>query len=157
MNTRAALKAFILVLVASTLGVTGLPSRAYSQLPANLFTTTGNVAINLGNATGWKLCVEPASSNTFQVSDIVLDTVFLISNGTGSVSQIPCVTNKPVVAADRNSNGIQDIEITFTQANLQALFSNFHGHKAHTVVLGLTGNLVQGGTFSGTITIQVNP
>lgn len=157
MNTRTAWKAFILVLAASALGVTGLPSRAFSQQPATLFTTTGNETIHLDNATGWKLCVEPATSNSFQVSDIVINSILLISNGTGSVSQIPCITNKPIIVSDRNGNGIQDIEITFTQANLQALFSNFHGHKAHTVGLALTGNLVTGGTFSGTITMQVFP
>jgi hypothetical protein len=155
MNTRTAWKAFILVLAASALGVTGLPSRAYSQQAANLFTTAGNEAIHLDNAGGWSVCAEPTNTS-WQITDVQVNTVMLISNGTGSVSQIP-ISNKTVIVADRNGNGLQDASFSFTQANLQALFSNFHGHKAHTVALALTGNLVTGGTFSGTITMQVFP
>jgi len=141
MNTRAALKAFTLVLFSAIIAV-GLPTPAFSQQQMNLFTTTGNEAIHLDNSTGWNLCAEPTNTQ-WQISDLIVSTVVLISNGTGSVSQIP-ISNRTVIVADRNGNGIQDASFNFSQANLNALFSNFHGHKPHTVTVTLYGNLVQG-------------
>lgn len=49
------------------------------------------------------------------------------------------------------------LEVCFSNADLNALFSKVHGKKPTSVLLGLTGNLVTGGIFTGNITIDVYP
>jgi hypothetical protein len=156
MKTHVALKTTVLTLAISTFALLGLARPAQCQFTVNLFVTGGNDAIRLADPLDWSVHVEPVGTQ-FQASDIDIFSIRLISNGTGSVSSIPCRTNKPILISDANNNGIQDANIPFMKPNLQQLFSNFHGHSAKTVVLGFTANLIQGGNCSGTITIDVIP
>ncbi len=156
MKVHAALKTTVLALALSTLAVVGFSTQAQCQFSVNLFVTGTNDAIRLGLAQDWCMHVEPVGTQ-FSASDIDFISVRLISNGTGSVSQIPCRTDKTIIISDANSNGVQDAELCFTKANLAQLFSNFRGKKPKTVTLLLTGNLITGGAFSGTLTIQVYP
>ncbi len=156
MKTHAALKTAVLTLAISTLALLGLTTPAQCQFSVNMFVTGTNDAIRLADGTDWSVHVEPVGTQ-FQASDIDIFSIRLISNGTGSVSQIPCRTNKPILISDANNNGIQDVNIPFIKTDLQQLFSNFHGKKARTVTLGFTANLIVGGSCSGTITIDVIP
>lgn len=156
MKTHAALKTAVLTLAISTVALLGLTTPGQCQFTVNLFVTGTNDAIRLADPLDWFVHVEPVGTQ-FQASDITINSIRLISNGTGSVSSIPCRTNKPIIVGDANNNGIQDMNVPFIKTDLQQLFSNFHGHAPKTVVLGFTANLIQGGNCSGTITIDVIP
>ena len=100
--------------------------------------------------------LEPVN-NSFQVTDIDVNSVYLFSNTypiTGDVDRIYPM-NKTYVVGDRDGNGIQDVEFCFSNADINALFSDLHGNKAHLVHLGLTGATVQGGNGSGGLDINV--
>ena len=156
MRVRGTLKTTTLVLAISTMAEIGFSTPAQCQFSVNLFVTGTNDAIRLADAQDWFVHVEPVGTQ-FTASDIDVFSIRLISNGTGSVSQIPCRTNKTILISDANGNGIQDANIPFMKVDLQQLFSNFHGKKPRTVGLGFAANLTTGGSCSGTITIQVYP
>ena len=156
MRLHAALKTTVLALAISTLALVGLSTQAQCQFSVNLFVTGTNDAIRLAEGQDWSVHVEPVGTQ-FQASDINIDSVRLIYNGGGAVSQTPCRTNKPILISDANSNGIQDANIPFIKTDLQQLFSNFHGKKPKTVTLGFAANLTAGGYCNGSITIQVYP
>gem|GEM_PF-3356125 len=127
------------------------------QFTARLFTTGSHTTIHL-SAAQWCVIAEP-ENNSFQITNIDANTVYLWSNTypiTGDVDRI-YPTNKTLVVGDRDGNGIQDVQFCFSNADINALFSRLHGHQPKTVHLGLTGNLVSGGWFSGNITIDVYP
>src|SRR5437867_3366785 len=123
MSNRAALKTIFLVLLVSTCGLLGWSTRAESQtLSARLFTRAPHNDIRFASGSGqWCVHVEPIGGN-FNVLDISLCTVVLISQGTGSVSQIPLNCTKPVVVRDSDRNGIQDIEFCFLKTDMHPLF-----------------------------------
>jgi hypothetical protein len=127
------------------------------QFTARLFTTGSHTTIRL-SAAQWCVNLEPVN-NAFQITDINMDTVYLWSNTyppVGDVDQIFPI-NKTFVVGDRDGNGIQDIQICFGNADLNAFFSNLHGRKPKTVNLGLNGDLITGGWFHGDLTIDVYP
>jgi len=152
----AILRMLCLTLLVASIGSLALPSVAQCQVPARLFTTAGNSIIQTGTGAPptWCVEVEPIGGD-FNVTDIDFSTVLLISPGTGSVSQIP--HSGSILVSDMDGNGIQDARVCFSKADLQALFSNFHGNKLRTVTVTLQGNLFTGGSFSGQLTIQVDP
>jgi hypothetical protein len=154
MNIRAAMKTGLLVLLASTLGSVGWSTWAESQtLSARLFTTGVNNEIHFtSGAASWCVQAEPINNN-FQVTDIDPCSVVLISNGTGSVSQISLDCTKPVVVGDADLNGVQDIRFCFVKTAMHPLFDNLHGRKPKTVTLTIAGNLLNGQHFSGDITL----
>jgi hypothetical protein len=156
MSNRAALKTVFLVLLVSTFGSLGLSTRAESQtLSPRLFTRAPHNDIRFASGSGqWCVHVEPIGGN-FNVLDISPCTVVLISQGTGSVSQISLNCTKPVAVGDSDGNGIQDIEFCFLKTAMHPLFDNLHGRSPKTVTLTVEGNLQDGRRFSGSITMQL--
>src|SRR5262249_9398655 len=155
MINRMFLKTASLAVLACTFAMSGWSTQAHSQLPARVFTVGTNNQIHL--ATGgafWCVHVEPIN-NDFQVTDINACTVVLICNGGGSASQLAYNCTKTTVVGDGDGNGIQDIEFCFPKVDMQPLFDNLHGRKPKTVTLGVNGNLVTGGSFTGGITLQL--
>src|SRR6185503_1069896 len=82
--------------------------------PAIAFTTGGNGTVRLASSKP-RNCVriEPLNG-VFQVEDVDLGSVVMVSAGTGSVGQIPAITGKTSVASDANQNGVLEIEACFS-------------------------------------------
>jgi len=133
-------------------------ARGECQLQGRAFEIGSYTSIHL-EASKW--CVElEAVNNSFNVTDIDVNTVKLFSNTypvTGDVTEIYPM-NKTFVVADRDNNGIQDVEFCFSNADINALFSRLHGNNAHLVHLGLNGKTIQGALwYGGSIDINVYP
>jgi hypothetical protein len=73
----------------------------------------------------------------------------MISEGTGSMSEIHAVSNKTALGTDKNGDGIDEISACFTKADLEQLFSNIQGTQV--VNVRLEGDLFAGGSFCTTL------
>ena len=122
--------------------------------PAIAFTTGGNGTVRL-NSSKPRSCVriEPLAG-VFQVEDVDLGTVVMVSAGTGSVGQIPAITGKTSVASDANQNGVPEIEACFSKDNLRQLFSNLPS-GSNTVTVSIEGDLTFGAHFVASLTLNV--
>lgn len=122
--------------------------------PALAFTTGGNGTVRLASSKP-RNCVriEPLGG-VFQVEDVDLGTVVMVSAGTGSVSQIPAITGKTSIASDANQNGVPEIEACFSKDNLRQLFSNLPS-GSNTVTVSIEGDLTFGARFVASLTLNV--
>jgi hypothetical protein len=128
---------------ATTANITG------GCLSALAFTEGGNNKTSLG-AGKPQTCfqIQPVNGS-FSIDNVDLSTVVMISQGTGSVSQIHAVANKTAVGGDKNNDGVDEISACFTKTDLQQLFSNLQGTQV--VNVRLEGNLFTGGSFCTTL------
>lgn len=132
---------------AATANITG------TCLDALAFTEGGNSKTSLG-AGKPQTCFQIQPTNgSFNISNVDLSTVVMISQGTGAVSQIHAVTNKTAVGGDKNNDGIVEISACFTKTDLQQIFSNIQGTQV--VNITLQGNLFTGGSFCTTLSHTV--
>ena len=122
--------------------------------PALAFTTGGNGTVRLASSKP-RNCVriEPLGG-VFQVEDVDLSSVVMVSAGTGSVGQIPAITGKTSVASDANQNGVPEIEACFSKDNLRQLFSNLPS-GSNTVTVSIEGNLTFGARFVASLNLNV--
>jgi flagellar hook capping protein FlgD len=112
------------------------------------------VKINIGsNRPENCVYIEPVDAS-FAVTDIDIATVKMISAGTGSVSEIPAISDRPVLIGDRDNNRVSDLGACFTKANLRALFGNLSGNQ-NLITIRVEGQLVTGAFFSGNVDVQV--
>jgi PKD repeat protein len=131
-------------------GTASTTATVSSEFPATAFTTGGNNTTSL-NAGKPYTCVqiEPAS-DSFNIADVDLASIKMISVGTGSVSEILADGSKSAVDGDKNHDGINEISACFKKDDLRLLFSALSAGKT-TVTVTLEGNLVTGGKFSATL------
>ena len=128
---------------AATANITG------TCLDALAFTEGGNNKTSLG-AGKPQTCFQIQPTNgSFNVSNVDLSTVVMISQGTGTLSQIHAISNKTAVGGDKNNDGIDEISACFSKTDLQQIFSNIQGTQV--VNITLQGNLFTGGSFCTTL------
>ncbi len=96
--------------------------------------------------------MEPIGGS-FDLTSVNPATLVLISPGTGSVSQIPAVSDKTLVIGDADNNEIADMRVCFRKEDLRLLFSNLTGKSTVTVTVG--GDVLTGGNFRAPIQIDV--
>jgi len=122
---------------------------AATCVSALAFTEGGNNKTSLG-AGKPQTCfqVQPVNGS-FNLSNVDLSSVVMISQGTGAVSQIHAVANKTSVGGDKNNDGVDELSACFTKTDLQQIFSNIQGTQVVNVTL--QGNLFTGGSFCTTI------
>jgi hypothetical protein len=140
-------------------GTNALTGSAVTQITvvngsaARAFTTNANRAIRLtsGKPT-WCVLIEPIAES-FSLSDIDLASIQLVSSGTGSVSEIPAITEKAVVLGDTDRNSVQDIEICYRKEDLRRLLSDVTGRA--TVPFTLRGDLLTGGQIVVSLRVDV--
>jgi len=148
-----------------TLTVTDNGDGVPAQTCSNAATTTANInlsctttvfngydTIRLGSGKPtWFAFVQP-SSGCYSNSDIVLSSFVLKYAG----RQVPAVTGKTSAGGDKNGDGIQEVRVTFSKANLQLLFSGTglaNGHNIVTVMI--EADLATGGRLSGETQVDV--
>jgi len=95
------------------------------------------------------LCVriEPIDGS-FDLSDVDLSTVSMVSEGTGSVGRITATASKQSHSADMDRNGVPEISACFARADLAQLFSSIRGR--HEADVAIEGRLRTGGDFRAT-------
>ena len=116
--------------------------------------TVGARKLNLGSGKPYyQLAIEPVGGS-FDLMDIDLTSIVLISEGTGTVSQIGTAAKPAPSVGDADNNKIEDMTLYFTKADLRQLFSLLRGSVSAPVAI--QGNLLTGGRFRGTASIDVN-
>jgi len=120
---------------------------------ARAFTSNSNRTIRLsGGKATWCASVEPVNAS-FDVDDVNASSVVLRSPGTGSVPEIPAYIGKFVAVGDADKNDIEDVSLCFRKEDLRLLFSNVQGKT--TLNVTIAGNLISGGEFSATLSVEV--
>jgi PKD repeat protein len=122
------------------------------ELAARVFALNPDKAINMKAGKPfycWQ--IEPIDGD-FNQSDVVLASIKMVSNGTGTVSQIFADPFKTAVDGDKDLNGVSEIQACFTKEGLKALFST-SGNGTYNVAI--EGNLITGGRFRGTVDIII--
>jgi hypothetical protein len=118
-----------------------------------LFVTSGKKLVLGSGKPLYSLQIEPMS-HSFDLMNLDLSSIVMISQGTGSVSQIGASSQKQMIIGDRDNNLIQDVTVSFAKADLRNLFSLLRGNV--TVTVNVEGSLVTGGRFRGTLAIPVS-
>jgi hypothetical protein len=120
---------------------------------AHAFLTGGERTIPIG-AGPPRLCVrvEPAGGS-FEPAAVDPSTLWMISDGTGSVNRIPAVSAKGAITGDSDGNGISELAACFERADLASLFQYVRGKRAIPVLI--EGRLADGRTFHASLTMTV--
>ncbi|HEX7077713.1 MAG TPA: T9SS type A sorting domain-containing protein [Candidatus Eisenbacteria bacterium] len=114
----------------------------------------GNKKINLNSGKAAECVqIEPINAS-FDLTELDLSTVVMVSQGTGAVSQISAISGKEAVLGDRDGNQIPDLTVCFMKSDLRSLFSLLRGQNVVTVAIA--GRLVTGGQIYGTVALGVN-
>ncbi|HEU4765151.1 MAG TPA: putative Ig domain-containing protein [Candidatus Eisenbacteria bacterium] len=125
-----------------------------TTLSANAFTVGGNKTTSLGAGKPYTCVQVEAVDGSFQNTDVDISSIKMVSNGTGSVSEIFADPSKSSVDGDKNGNGVQEIVACFKKSDLRLLFSNLAAGR-QTVNVTIEGSLVSGATFSAPLTMIV--
>lgn len=140
-------------IVANT--VTILKNRGAATRAARVFVagaTAGGALLLRAGGPEFALHVEP-SNGEFDANDVVLPSVELMSQGTGTVDHITANAAKGLVVGDADRNGVPEAIIPFTRDDLRALFASLQGRQR--VEVTLQGSLADGASFSGETTLGV--
>lgn len=103
------------------------------------------------NANNWtQKCVTiKADAGSFDITNVDVGSIQMVSPGTGTVKAVPCGKTAAVNLQD------QTMTVCFTRDQLIQLFCDVAGSN-NPVTVTVTGNLFGGGTFSGTIALKVS-
>lgn len=114
-------------------------------LAAKAYTEDGSRMLRLMVPEGtWKVTVEPANGD-FLARDVIPSSLALISTGLGAVARISAVSGKQALVADRNHDGVEELEASFAMSDLRRLFGPVRGRKE--VVATIQGDLLDGRRF----------
>lgn len=111
---------------------------------ARVFTQGDEGTIRLGPGTG-HACVH-IEPRTFDVDLIIPSTVEFAWSGLRVVAE-------NVTVADADRNGFKDVSVCFSRADLRRLFASVP-NLPRTAQVTISGSLVGGGTFHGTINLN---
>jgi PKD repeat protein len=121
---------------------------------ATAFTAGGNKATSLNSGKPFTCVeVEPVAGS-FDIANVNLASVKMVSMGTGSVSEIAAAAGKTDIAGDKNGNGVTEIQACFAKEDLRLLFSALPSGR-NQVDVTITGNLTTGGSFIAGLTLEV--
>ncbi|HTM00724.1 MAG TPA: FG-GAP-like repeat-containing protein [Candidatus Omnitrophota bacterium] len=96
--------------------------------------------------------VEPVEGS-FAVQDVDLESLRLVSEGTGSVSSIGGILAKGAAAGDRDHNGVLDLSLWFAGEDLARLFDRITGRRDVPVLF--EGRLLSGRPFCTRLVLSV--
>jgi len=138
------------------LGVIVVPNLAAGRiptLPARAFTTPESHVVRLeSQRPGTCVELEPIR-NSFRIEDVNPTSLVLRSTGTGSVGEISGSIGDVRGRADRDRNGIQELEVCFAQEDLARLFASVV--RTRTIAVTLAGNLKSGQPFRASFDLEV--
>ncbi|MEK7314917.1 MAG: T9SS type A sorting domain-containing protein, partial [Candidatus Eisenbacteria bacterium] len=97
--------------------------------------------------------VEPVGG-AFDIEAVDPNAVSLFSSGTGEVDRIASIQGKGAAGRDADRNGIADLPVCFTKADLRRLFSNLPTGRRKVPVV-LEGPLASGGRLHAEFDLEV--
>jgi PKD repeat protein len=118
-------------------------------LPATAFAVGGNTKTSLGAGKPSTCFQIQPDSDGFNISDVDLSSIVMISPGTGSVSQISA-SGKTSTDGDKNGDGITEITACFSKDDMRLLWSNLPSGTT-LVTVTFEGHMFSGGTFRATL------
>jgi PKD repeat protein len=131
-------------------GTAATTASILASLQARAFVSGGNKSIRLGSEKPkWCAEVEPVEGN-FSLADVLPSTLFLEHAG----NQIPALTGKSSAASDQDRNGIEEMEVCFSKADLRTLFAGLPSGRS-TVPVRVGGTLQSGAQFSAPLEVEV--
>ena len=92
--------------------------------------------------------IEPIGGS-FDLSDVDLATVSMISDGTGSVNHIASIASKGSHVTDSDENGIAELSACFSRGDLALLFGSIRGRR--TLDVTIEGRLGSGAEIQSTL------
>jgi chitodextrinase len=121
-----------------------------SSFAARVYTTNANRSVKLNSGKPrWCAQVEPIAGD-FAIDDVNLATAVLKYGG----NQIPAETGKSSATGDQDGNGIPDITICFSKANLRTLFAGLSSGR-NSVTVTVEATLASGARISGSVALDV--
>jgi PKD repeat protein len=118
--------------------------------PATVFNGYDVIRLGSGKPT-WFAFVQPMSG-CYSNADVVLSSFVLKYAG----KQIPADVTKTTINTDKNGDGIEEIRVSFSKANLRILFSGTGLANGHNIVtVTIEANLTTGGRLQGTTEVDV--
>ncbi len=120
---------------------------------ARAFTASGNRSIRLNSGKPqWSVQLEPIG-RAYMNAAVDLTSLVMKSTGTGSVDQIRAIVPKTVAGGDRDGNGVEEINVSFSKTDLRLLFSGIHGNGSATVTI--EGTLYSGGVLRASLDVGI--
>lgn len=122
----------------------GLPARAFV---ADRHRTTPD------SQSGQPLCIQIEPVNgAYDNLQVDLSTIRMYSNVPGSTANVTALSDKTMVAGDRDRNGIQEITACFGREALQSFLDGTQGRQ--TVPVTIVADLMTGGTLMATLDLN---
>src|SRR5207249_9665275 len=116
--------------------------------PATVFNGYDVIKLATGKPT-WFAFVQPAGG-CYANTDVVTSSFVLKYAG----NQIPAEARRTSIGGDRSGDGIEEIRVSFTKADLRTLFAGLpNGHNV--VEVAIEANLATGGILHGTTQVDV--
>ncbi|HEU4723999.1 MAG TPA: PKD domain-containing protein, partial [Candidatus Eisenbacteria bacterium] len=125
-----------------------------NEYSAFAFTTGGNGTVSLGSGKPFTCAQVEPLGGSFNLADVNLATIKMVSAGTGAVSEIPAVGDKTSVGGDKNGNGQAELGVCFAKADLRQLFSLLPAGR-NDVTVFIDGALTTGGVFRAELLLTV--
>lgn len=117
---------------------------------ARVFTTNANKAIRLGSGKPrWYAQIEPIGSD-FALADVDVSTLVLKYGA----SQISSEAGKGASTGDADDNGVVDLTVCFSKANLRTLFAGLPSGQNHVTVT-VEASLANGARISGSVAVDL--
>jgi hypothetical protein len=122
--------------------------------PARVYVEPDDRTVRLGTGRP-RACVqiEPLEG-AFATTEIVPDSVAMVSPETGLVPRIHALAEKATLVADRDRNGVMDLPACFAIDDLRLLFAKLLPGR-RVVDVTVEGALRRGGRFRGTTALEV--
>lgn len=123
--------------------------------PARAFLVDRNTVIPLGRPAKplLKIQVEPVGDSYGNV-DVLLETVSMVLEGSGSGQRIPARADKSVAAGDQDRNGIDEIGVCFSNESLSLALAGLR-QGPHSVPATIEGALATGGGLRASLVLRV--
>lgn len=124
------------------------------SLQARAFLMGGSRSVPLQHSGRPTLCVqiEPVGGS-YRNEDLDPSSVIMRSDSTGVLDQIRAIAGKSDRSADRDHNGVDELQLCFAREDLARLFSETHGRT--TVTARIEGTLRDGGLITATLELDV--
>ena len=125
-----------------------------SSIQARAYVSQGEARIRLSsNRPLHCFRLEPVNGS-FALENVDLQSIRLVSAGTGSVEEIPASTDKTLPAVDRDENGIQELTVCFSKAGLRRLLDRLPPGET-TVEAAIEGAIASGVRFRAPVSFSV--
>jgi len=125
-----------------------------SSLAARAYAPAGQATIRLATPKPFNTVeIEPVNAD-FEVGDVDLSSIQMISPGTGSITEIGPILGKTAVVSDRDQNGVPEIQAYFGKLDLRQLFDALPPGQ-HDVTVALKGQVSSGARFTASLALRV--